>query len=77
MAPNSSDLLVTIEDSGAGIEDKDIGRIFDPFFTTKSSGTGIGLAVCYSIMDSHGGGLRAFVNRPYGMIFEVVVPTDA
>jgi hypothetical protein len=52
----SSYIMVTIEDSGSGIDGKNRDRIFEPFFTTKSSGTGIGLSICQSIIESHGGG---------------------
>jgi len=55
---------------------KDKDRIFEAFFTTKSSGTGIGLTICRSIVDSHGGSLRASANTPHGTIFEVIVPID-
>jgi signal transduction histidine kinase len=72
----SSSVLVTIEDSGTGIERKDKDRIFEPFFTTKSTGTGIGLAVCRSIVEAHGGSLRASANNPHGTIFYVALPTD-
>jgi signal transduction histidine kinase len=70
----SSDVVVTVEDSGAGVEDKNRDRIFEPFFTTKSTGTGIGLAICQSIIESHGGSLRASPNNPYGTIFHVTLP---
>jgi signal transduction histidine kinase len=72
----SSEIVITIEDSGAGIDREDQSRIFQPFFTTKSAGMGIGLTICRSIIDSHGGSLRASANNPYGTIFEVVVPID-
>jgi signal transduction histidine kinase len=72
----SSSVLVTIEDSGTGIERKDKDRIFEPFFTTKSTGTGIGLSVCRSIVEAHGGSLRASANNPHGTIFYVALPTD-
>jgi signal transduction histidine kinase len=72
----SSSVLVTIEDSGTGIEKKDKERIFEPFFTTKSTGTGIGLAICRSIVEAHGGSLRASANNPHGTIFYVALPTD-
>jgi signal transduction histidine kinase len=49
----SSHVLVTIEDSGTGIDGNDKDRIFEPFFTTKSGGTGIGLTICKSIIESH------------------------
>lgn len=72
----SSDILITIEDSGAGIDRKDKDRIFEPFFTTKSTGTGIGLNICRSIIDSHGGDLRASANNPYGTIIHLVLPIE-
>jgi signal transduction histidine kinase len=70
----SSGVLVTIEDSGTGIDRKDKARIFEPFFTTKSTGTGIGLTICRSIIESHGGTLRASANQPHGTIFHVALP---
>ena len=69
--------MVSIADSGAGIGEKDKGRIFEPFFTTKPTGTGIGLTICRSIIDSHGGVLQASANCPYGTIFEVVLPIES
>ena len=71
---DASQVLVTIEDSGTGIANKDQDRIFEPFFTTKSTGTGIGLTICQSIIESHGGILRAFSNSPYGTTFQVAFP---
>jgi signal transduction histidine kinase len=70
----SSDVVVTVEDSGMGIEGNNEDRIFEPFFTTKPTGTGIGLTICRSIIQSHGGGLRAFAKEPYGTIFQVTLP---
>jgi signal transduction histidine kinase len=75
MIQESSGVLVTIEDSGAGIDSKDKERIFEPFFTTKSAGTGIGLTICRSIVESHSGSLVAFANKPYGTIFQVTLPS--
>jgi signal transduction histidine kinase len=71
----SSHVLVTFEDSGTGIDVKDEQRIFEPFFTTKSSGTGIGLTICKSIIESHGGSLHLSANHPYGTIFHVALPS--
>jgi signal transduction histidine kinase len=70
-------IVVSVADSGTGIGEKDRDRIFEPFFTTKSTGTGIGLTICRSIIESHGGVLQASANRPYGTIFEVVLPIEA
>jgi signal transduction histidine kinase len=69
-------VMVTVEDSGTGIDREDKDRIFEPFFTTKSAGTGVGLAICQSIIGSHGGTLQASVNSPYGTIFQVALRSD-
>jgi signal transduction histidine kinase len=68
-------VVVTVEDAGMGISSDDKDRIFEPFFTTKSAGTGIGLSICRSIIESHGGSLRASANRPHGTIFHVTLPS--
>lgn len=69
-----SGILVTIEDSGPGIDPRDKGRILEPFFSTKPTGTGIGLAICQSIIESHGGHIRVSDNHPRGAIFHVALP---
>lgn len=69
-----SGVLITVEDSGAGIDTKDRDRILEPFFTTKPQGTGIGLAICQSIIESHGGQIRISNNHPRGAIFHVALP---
>ena len=74
LVQGSSAVVVTVEDSGTGIDRQDQERIFEPFFTTKSKGMGIGLAVCRAIVESHGGSLSASANKPYGTIFHVVLP---
>ena len=71
-----SGILVTVEDSGTGIESKDKSLIFDPFFSTKTKGTGIGLAICKTIIEAHGGHIRASDNHPHGTIFYVALPDD-
>ena len=73
---NESDaVVVTVEDSGAGIDPKSTDRIFDTFYTTKSHGMGIGLAICRSIIEAHGGGIRASPGNPHGTVFQVILPT--
>ncbi len=72
----SSDVTITVEDTGTGIKGEDRDRIFEPFFTTKSTGTGIGLSICRSIIESHGGSLRASASNPYGTIFQVTLPSS-
>jgi signal transduction histidine kinase len=68
-------VLVTVEDSGTGIDPKDMDRIFDAFFTTKSHGMGMGLLICRSIIESHGGSLSASLGDPHGSVFRAVLPT--
>lgn len=71
---DAGDVVVTIEDSGPGIDADDPESIFQPFFTTKSSGVGLGLSICRSIVEAHGGRLSAAAAKPYGSIFQVVLP---
>ena len=66
--------MVTVEDSGAGIDPKSTDRIFDTFYTTKSHGMGIGLAICRSIIEAHGGRISASPGILTGAIFQVVLP---
>jgi C4-dicarboxylate-specific signal transduction histidine kinase len=68
-------LLITVEDSGMGIDLKNIDRIFDAFFTTKSHGMGVGLSICRSIIENHGGRLSVSLGQPHGSIFHVLLPT--
>ena len=73
---NESDaVVVTVEDSGAGIDPKSTDRIFDTFYTTKSHGMGIGLAISRSIVEAHGGRISASPGNPHGAVFQVVLPT--
>jgi signal transduction histidine kinase len=69
-----SGILITVEDSGPGIDSGDKKRILEPFFSTKPTGTGIGLAICQSIIESHGGHIRVSDNHPRGAIFHVALP---
>ena len=67
-------LLVAVRDSGPGIDPSHLERVFDAFYTTKSSGTGMGLSICRSIIDTHGGRLWAEANEPRGAIFQFTLP---
>jgi PAS domain S-box-containing protein len=69
-------VLVTVRDSGAGLDEASMDRLFEPFFTTKAEGMGIGLAVSRTIIQSHGGELWAERNTPRGAIFAFTVPAD-
>jgi len=65
---------VAIEDSGTGISPEDLKRIFSTFFTTKARGMGMGLSICRSIIESHGGRLWASPGLPYGTVFHFTLP---
>jgi PAS domain S-box-containing protein len=67
-------IMLTVHDSGPGIEKKNVHRIFEPFFTTKTNGTGMGLSICRSVVESHGGQLMASHGHPYGAVFQIVLP---
>jgi PAS domain S-box-containing protein len=67
----SSSILVTLEDSGTGIEIKDTELLFDAFFTTKSAGMGMGLSICRSIVNAHDGRIRASPGVTCGSVFHV------
>jgi PAS domain S-box-containing protein len=68
-------MMISIEDSGMGIDPMSIERIFDPFFTTKTDGMGMGLAICRSIVEAHGGALSVSPRTPQGSCFQIVLPT--
>ena len=70
----SSDVAVTVEDTGVGIAARDSSHIFEPFFSTKTAGSGVGLTVCQIIIKAHGGRLEVRANKPYGTIFRIVLP---
>jgi PAS domain S-box-containing protein len=66
--------LVAVRDSGPGVDLGYIERVFEPFYTTKSSGVGMGLPICRSIIDAHGGRLWADANEPRGAVFQFTLP---
>jgi signal transduction histidine kinase len=66
--------LVAVRDSGPGIDSAHLDRVFDAFYTTKSSGTGMGLSICRSIIQAHGGKLWAEANQPRGAVFRFTLP---
>jgi C4-dicarboxylate-specific signal transduction histidine kinase len=67
--------VVTVGDSGPGIAPEDRDRVFESFFTTKASGMGIGLSICRSIIDAHGGKLWADSHQPHGAAFRFSLPS--
>jgi signal transduction histidine kinase len=70
----TDDIFVVVEDSGSGIEPKNIEHIFDPFFTTKTHGMGMGLSICRSIIEAHGGRLTASPCPTGGSMFQITLP---
>jgi signal transduction histidine kinase len=71
-----TDVLVAVRDSGPGIHPEHFERIFKSFYTTKPRGTGMGLSICRSIIDAHGGRLWAEANRPRGAVFQFTLPAE-
>jgi PAS domain S-box-containing protein len=69
-----TDILVAVRDSGPGLDPSHLERVFDAFYTTKSSGMGMGLSICRSIINAHGGRLWAEPNKPRGAIFQFTLP---
>jgi signal transduction histidine kinase len=70
----SDGVLITVEDSGPGIDPENADRIFHPFFTTKSQGMGMGLSICRSIIEAHDGYLSARSAAPRGSVFQISLP---
>jgi signal transduction histidine kinase len=66
--------MVSVEDTGKGVEPSAADRIFSPLFTTKAHGMGMGLSICRSIVEAHEGRLWATANLPRGAIFHFTVP---
>jgi PAS domain S-box-containing protein len=71
----SGDLLIAVTDVGMGLDPEKADRIFDAFFTTKLEGMGMGLAICRTIVEAHGGRLWASPNQPFGSVFQFTLPT--
>ena len=67
-------LLVTVGDNGPGIPAKEISEVFKPFVTTKTGGLGMGLAICKSILDAHGGTISVESSVPQGCCFSFMLP---
>jgi C4-dicarboxylate-specific signal transduction histidine kinase len=70
-------VLVSVKDSGPGLASANLERAFDPFYTTKPSGLGMGLSICRSIIEGHGGRLWASANVPRGAVFQFTLPAPS
>jgi signal transduction histidine kinase len=70
----SGEVLVTVQDSGPGLNPESFDRVFDPFYTTKPDGMGMGLSICRSIVDDHGGRIWASRCPGRGATFRFTLP---
>jgi len=73
---NNDCIVIYVKDNGIGIDPSNVDRIFDAFFTTKTGGMGMGLAICKSIVESHGGALSASPGETNGSIFAIALPNS-
>jgi PAS domain S-box-containing protein len=72
----TSGVLVAVQDSGPGLEAAMLERVFESFYTTKPTGLGLGLSICRSIIEAHGGRLWASTNQRRGATFQFTLPRD-
>ena len=69
-------VIVTVKDTGTGLDPERLERLFEAFYTTKASGMGMGLAICRSIIEAHSGRVWATPNTPQGAIFQFALPVQ-
>jgi len=67
-------VLMKVTDTGPGVDPKVREKMFQPLFSTKPGGMGMGLAICKTIVEAHGGTLTASPSKPHGMEFLIVLP---
>jgi signal transduction histidine kinase len=72
--PEPTQVLIAVRDSGPGLDPQRLNHLFDAFYTTKPQGLGMGLTISRSIVEAHGGRLRAKANTPRGAVFEFTLP---
>jgi signal transduction histidine kinase len=70
----SKHVVISVQDSGPGIDPGSVDHLFEPFYTTKPQGLGMGLAISRSIIETHGGRLGITANAPRGAVFQFVLP---
>ena len=74
--PHETDgVMITVEDSGEGIDPRNAKQIFEPFYTTKQQGMGLGLSICRSIVEAHGGRLSASPGTLHGLALRISLPS--
>jgi PAS domain S-box-containing protein len=73
----SGDVLLSVRDSGPGLVPESLDRLFEAFYTTKAGGLGMGLSICRSIVEAHGGRLWAGANVPRGANFQFTLPVPS
>ena len=72
----TGNVLVAIQDTGPGLDPNDMNILFEAFYTTKPDGLGMGLAICRSIIEAHGGRMWASANEPRGAVFQFTIATE-
>jgi signal transduction histidine kinase len=72
--PSEGSVRVGVRDTGPGLSPESLPRLFEPFYTTKPEGMGMGLSICRSIIEAHGGRLWAIPCEPQGALFQFTVP---
>jgi C4-dicarboxylate-specific signal transduction histidine kinase len=74
--PSEGGVRVGVRDTGPGLNPESLSRLFEPFYTTKPEGMGMGLSICRSIIEAHGGRLWATGCEPRGALFQFTIPAD-
>ena len=75
-AAEAGGVLVAVQDTGTGLDPSKLERLFEAFYTTKPDGLGMGLSICRSIIEAHGGPLWASANEPRGAVFQFTLPAE-
>jgi signal transduction histidine kinase len=75
-ARDGTAVLVAVKDTGPGIDPAQLDHLFDAFYTTKPNGIGMGLAICRSIIEAHGGRLWAAPGEKSGAVFQFTLPCE-
>jgi C4-dicarboxylate-specific signal transduction histidine kinase len=74
--PSEGGVRVGVRDTGPGLSPESLSCLFEPFYTTKPEGMGMGLSICRSIIEAHGGRLWATGCEPRGALFQFTIPAD-